>query len=192
MAKRKTKKKTLKRVPRKKQVKIDWQSILAKQTKAVLIDELIGLIKADRRLERSLMQRFQIAVPPAMLIQETRQAISDATDYEEFETGTNFDYDYGAYQTVQNNFKKLIKEGQIELVMELALELTKSGSAQMEMSDEGLMYDDIEACVHVVIKALKSADLTTESIQIWAQQMQHADRIDCICDTELTALAKSS
>ena len=60
----------------------------------------------------------------------------------------------------------------------------------MEMSDEGLMFDDVEECVHVVIKGLKKADLPKETIQTWAKQMQRADRIDCICDKELGVLAK--
>ena len=41
--------------------------------------------------------------------------------------------------------------------MELALSLMKSGSEQVEMSDEGLMTADIEDCLRVVIKAVKSS-----------------------------------
>jgi hypothetical protein len=190
MAKRKTQKTAYKRVPRKKQVKIDWQKILAKQTKAVLMDELIDLIKDDRRLERRLMQRFQITVPQEMLIQETRRAIADATDYDERESGYNFDYDYGAYDTVQKNFAALIKAGSLDTAMELALELMTSGSEQVESSDEGLMTNDIEECLRVVIKGLKKADLPKETIPIWARQMLDADRVQFICDEELGVLAK--
>ena len=39
--------------------------------------------------------------------------------------------------------------------MELSLELMKQGSYQVEMSDEGLMTEDIEDCLNVVLKALE-------------------------------------
>ena len=190
MAKRKTAKKTLKRVPRIKQPKVDWHTILSKQTKAVLIEELMAIIDNDRSLARRLMQRFQIAVPSEMLIRDTRQAIADATDYDEREMNYNFDYDYAAYNTIQKNFEKLIKAGSLDCVMELALELMNSGSEQVEMSDEGLMTDDIEECLRVVIKGLKSADLSLDTVTTWAEQMLHTDRVGFICDEELGALAK--
>ena len=137
-----------------------------------------------------LMQRFQIAVPSEMLIRDTRQAIADATDYDEREMNYNFDYDYAAYNTIQKNFEKLIKAGSLDCVMELALELMNSGSEQVEMSDEGLMTDDIEECLRVVIKGLKSADLSLDTVTTWAEQMLHTDRVGFICDEELGALAK--
>ena len=46
--------------------------------------------------------------------------------------------------------------------MELSLELMKQGSYQVEMSDEGLMTDDIEECLRVVVQALKKCDLPPE------------------------------
>ncbi|MCP4454667.1 MAG: hypothetical protein GY809_24675, partial [Planctomycetes bacterium] len=52
MTKRTTPKKKLKRVPRAKQFRIDWPKVLSKQTKAILIDELVDLIQDDRGLAR--------------------------------------------------------------------------------------------------------------------------------------------
>ena len=155
MAKRTVPKKKLWRKPRALQPKIDWRKVLSKQTKAALIDELVELIENDRRIARRLAERFQIGLPSETLIQETRQAIADATDYDHRQVNYNFDYDYEAYETVQKNLEKLIKAGRLDSAMELALELMKSGSEQVEMSDEGLMTDDIEDCLRVVIKALK-------------------------------------
>jgi predicted component of type VI protein secretion system len=106
--------------------------------------------------------------------------------------GYNFDYDYEAYQTVRENLEKLIKASLLKSTMDLALELMKSGSEQVEMSDEGLMTDEIEDCLRVVIKALKSADLPAETQRAWAKNMQRADRVDFICDEELQALAGHS
>jgi hypothetical protein len=190
MAKRTTRKKKLKRVPKVKQFKIDWHKVLSKQTKAVLIDELVDLINGDRGLARRLALRFEVESPPEALVQDTRRAIDEATDYDEREINYNFDYDYAAYQTVERNLKKLVKAGDLKSAMDLALDLMKSGSEQVEMSDEGLMTDDIEDCLRVVIKAIKSADLPAGTIKTWAKKMQQASRIGFICDQELEALVK--
>ncbi len=193
MAKRtSSKKKRLKQVPRVKQFKIDWHKVLSKQTKAVLIDELVDLIEDDRRLARRLALRFKIESPPEALVQETRQAIGEATAYDERQINYNFDYDYGAYQTVERNLKKLVKAGDLESAMDLSLALMKSGSEQVEMSDEGLMTNDIEDCLRAVVKAVKAASLPVETKRTWAKNMRGADRIDCICDEELRALADHS
>ena len=190
MAKRTIPKKKPKPIPRTQQPKIDWRKALSKQTKAALIDELMELIEDDHRIARRLAQRFQIGLSSETLIHETRQAIADATEYDHRQMNHNFDYDYKAYQTVQDNLAKLIKAGRLDSAMDLALELMKSGSGQVEMSDEGLMTDDIEDCLRVVIKALKSEDLPAETQREWAKNMQCADRVDFICDEELQALAK--
>ena len=190
MAKRTITKKKLKPVPRVQQPKVDWHTALSKQTKAALIDELVKLIENDRGLARRLAQRFQIESPPETLIQDTRQAIADATDYDHRQMNYNFDYDYAAYQTVEKNFGKMIKAGDLASPMDLALELMKSGSEQVEMSDEGLMTGDIEDCLRVVIAAMKSVDLPAETQRTWAKNMQRAARVDFICDEELRALAK--
>ncbi|MCL4855208.1 MAG: hypothetical protein KJZ78_27915, partial [Bryobacteraceae bacterium] len=68
----------------------------------------------------------------------TRQAIADATDFDERQINYNFDYDYEAYEAVKRNFGKLIDQGHLKAVMELSQELMKQGSCQVEMSDEGM------------------------------------------------------
>jgi hypothetical protein len=190
MTNRNAPRKRLKPVPKIKQAKVDWRKALSKQTKAELIDALVALIKADRQIARRLAERFQIVLPPETWIVETRQAIADATTYDFHEMNSNFGYDDEAYETIQKNFEQLIKTGSIEPAMDLALELMKSGSKQVEMSDQGLMSDDIEDCLCAVIKALKSADLSAETKRTWAKNMQRADRVGFICDEELAALAR--
>jgi len=190
MPKRKSPKKKLKRVPKAKQFKIDWPTVLSKESKSVLVDILAELIEDDSRLARRLALRFQVEAPPEALVQETRLAIAEATDYDEREINYNFDYDYAAYETVEKNLEQLVKAGDLESAMDLALALMKSGSEQVEMSDEGLMTDDIADCLRVVIKAVKSSKLPAESKRAWAKKMQGADRVDFICDEELGALAK--
>ena len=74
--------------------------------------------------------------------------------------------------------------------MELSLELMKRGSYQVEMSDEGLMTDDIEECLQVVIKALNKCDLPTNDLIAWCTAITEKDRVGFICDEELEALRK--
>ena len=104
-------------------------------------------------IQRELETRFEVEPPVAELIVNTQCAIADATDYDERQINHNFDYDYGAYETIQRNFRSLIAAGRIEDVMELSLSLMRAGSHQVEMSDEGLMADDIEECLKNVGEA---------------------------------------
>ena len=53
--------------------------------------------------------------------------------------------------------------------MELSLELMRKGSYQVEMSDEGMMTDEIVECLQVVIQALACAGLPSKEIAAWPQ-----------------------
>lgn len=137
---------------------------------------------------RQLEARFQVEPPPKELIAATRQAIADATDFDERQINHNFDYDDQAYEAVQRNFGRLIKLGHLRQAMELALELMDRGSYQVEMSDEGLMTGDLEACFQVVVDALKHANLPAEDVIAWCRAMRKKDRIGFICGEELCGL----
>jgi hypothetical protein len=102
----------------------------------------------------------------------------------------NFDYDYEAYAEVKRNLSRLIDLGELRLAMELSLELMKQGSCQVEMSDEGLMTDDIEECLEVVVRALKKSNLPPEEIAAWCKAMAKSDRVGFIYDRELEQLRK--
>ncbi len=145
---------------------------LAKRTKGELIDVLVEFATEDRGILRRLDARFELEAPPKELAAATRQAIADATDFDEREINRNFDYDYAAYSQVKRNLSRLIDLGQLRLAMELSLELMKQGSYQVEMSDEGLMTDDIEECLQVVVQALKKGDLPPGECQ-WALKTSH-------------------
>jgi len=126
--------------------------------------------------------------PPEDLVAATRQAIADATDFDEREINYNFDYDCDAYSAVKRNFGKLIDKDHLRAAMELSQELMKQGSYQVEMSDEGMMTEDIEKCLQVVIKALSKCDLPAEDVRAWCAEMLKQDRVGFICDSELRAL----
>ena len=59
---------------------------------------------------------------------------------------------------------------------------------QVEMSDEGLMTDDIEDCLNVVLKALKGCDLPADEVIAWCTAMLANDRVKFIAREELQSL----
>ena len=74
--------------------------------------------------------------------------------------------------------------------MTLALELMKSGSRQVEMSDEGMMTDEIEECLMVVIKALEKRNLPAGDSLAWCSAMLENDCVGFICCDELESLRR--
>jgi len=64
----------------------------------------------------------------------------------------------------------------------------KEGSYQVEMSDEGLMTQDIEDCLDVVLKALEKCDLPAEEVIAWCTAMLDNDRVGFIAREPLQAL----
>ncbi len=76
---------------------------LTKSKKSELIDILMELAQADRGVLRQLTARFDVATTPDELVAATRQAIADATAFDERDINRNFDYDYEAYGEVKWN-----------------------------------------------------------------------------------------
>jgi hypothetical protein len=74
--------------------------------------------------------------------------------------------------------------------MELALELMKQGSYQVEMSDEGMMTEDVERCLSVVLDALPKCDLPAREVIAWCSAMLDNDRVGFIAREPLQALRK--
>jgi hypothetical protein len=163
---------------------------LARRKKTELVDLLVELAQADRGILRQLSARFDVGATPEELVAATRQAIDDATDFDEREIIYNFDYNDEAYREVKRNLDRLIGVGQLRLAMQLSLELMKQGSYQVEMSDEGLMTDDIEDCLSVVIKNLKKCDLPPVEVVAWCSAMVANDRLGCIAREPLESLRK--
>jgi uncharacterized Zn finger protein len=161
---------------------------LAGRTKGELIDVLVEFARDDRTVLRRLAAHFELQTPLKELLAATRQAIADATAFDERDINHNFSYDYEAYREVQRNLQRLIELGQLRPAMELSLELIDQGSYQVEMSDEGLMADDIEACLRTVLKAVRKCDLPAAEVIAWCTAMLERDRVGCLCDQELRTL----
>ncbi len=64
----------------------------------------------------------------------------------------------------------------------------KQGSYQVEMSDEGMMTDDIEECLDVVLKALKKCDLPADEVIAWCSAMVDNDRVGFIAREPIQSL----
>lgn len=164
------------------------RTALAKKTKAELTDLLLELASEDGAILRQLMTRFVAPKTLDDVVAGTRLAIADATDFDERYINRNFDYDAAAYATVKENFGRLIATDQLPAAMELAQELMKHGSYQVEMSDEGLMAYELEDCLNVVINALRRSDLPASHVAAWCDSMLNADRVQCIARDELESL----
>jgi len=158
----------------------DLRPALTRRKKSELVDVLIELAQADRGVLRQLSARFDVATPPEELVTLTRQAIGDATAFDEREINRNFAYDSAAYGGVERNLGRLIGSGQLRQAMPLALELMEQGSYQVEMSDEGLMTEDIEDCLKVVLEALRKCDLPAAEVIGWCSAMLESDRVGFI------------
>ncbi len=161
---------------------------LARRTKDELIDVLVEFAGDDRAVLRRLAAHVELQIPPEELLVVTRQAIADATAFDERDINYNFSYDDDAYREVQQNLHRLIELGHLRPAMELSLELMAKGSYQVEMSDEGLMTDDIEACFRPVLEALKKGDLPAAEVITWCAEMIKSDRVGFLCDRELRML----
>lgn len=146
------------------------------------------LAEADRGFLRQLTARFDVATAPDDLVAATRQAIADATVFDKRDINRNFAYDHQAYSEVKRNLSRLVGSGQLRQAMPLALELMKRGSYQVEMSDEGMMTEEIEDGLKVVVKALRESDLAAAEVITWCSAMLESDRNGFILREPIQAL----
>src|SRR5262245_1678300 len=165
---------------------------LCRRKKAELVEVLLELAQTDRGVLRHLTARWEVAATTDELVAATRQAIADATHFDKRDINRNFAYDSQAYGEVKRNLGRLIAGGELRLAMTLALELMKRGSYQVEMSDEGLMSQDIEDCLDVVVQALQKCDLPANEIIVWCSAMLDNDRVGFTADKSLQSLRDRS
>jgi uncharacterized Zn finger protein len=161
---------------------------LSRRRKAELVDTLLELAQADRGVLRQLTARFDVAAVPDDVVVATHQAIADATAFDGRDINRNFAYDCEAYHEVKRNLGRLVDVGQLQAAMRFALELMKQGTYQVEMSDEGLMTQDVEDCLGVVLKALERCDLPAAEVIAWCSAMRDNDRVGFVARESLHSL----
>jgi hypothetical protein len=162
------------------------EKALGKRTKAELIEIVVNMAKEHATVSRDLEDQLRIEKPVDLVVADVSSAIDRATDFDEREINYNFDIDWQAYEDAKKGLQTLVDQGHIEDAKLLALKLMKDGSYQVECSDEGLMTDDIEACLVPVIRAVGTPG--GEAADKWAKEMQEADRVGFICEHELAKL----
>ncbi len=162
---------------------------LAKLKKAELIDLFVLMAEDDCAVMRWLELELGVDKSSGEIVANTRRAIAAATDFDVRDCNRNFDYDNASYETVERNFGILIDSDHLVAAMAMAGDLMEQGSYQVEMSDEGMMTEEIERCLKIVIRALnkKGARPPTEVAE-WCAAMIEKDRVGFICDAELRNL----
>ena len=163
---------------------------LRKRTKADLIAMLLAIAQEHAVVAEDLEDLLHVEKPMEQLVADLSSAIERATDFDRRLMNHNFKVDWQAYVDVRKGLSLLVEQGRLEEAKLMALELMKSGSHQVECSDEGLMLDDICDCLMPVIQAVKTAG-GVEAAQ-WASDMLKADRIQFICKQELAELRRES
>jgi hypothetical protein len=87
--------KTFTSEPRKASTKTDafagLRQALAGQRKTELLEILMELAREDRGILRQLKARFDVTAPSDELVAASRQAIADATYFNQRDIGRNFD-----------------------------------------------------------------------------------------------------
>ena len=161
-----------------------------RRKKAELVEALIELAELDRGMLRQLTTRFDVAtsLSPEELLSAPRQAIIAATHFDVKPINRNLVYDDVAYGEVKRNLMRLIETGELRPAMTLALELMKRGSYQVEMSDEGMMTGELEACLIEVIGGLKTCDLPASEVLAWCSTKLKTDRVGLIAREPIEAL----
>ena len=119
------------------------------------------------------------------VVERARSAIARATDFDDRQTNCNFDYDSAAYEQVERCFRQIVKMGDLETAMELAESLLSEGSHQVEMSDEGLMWDEIESCLDIVFNAVARSSMPPEKLLAWAARLEVIDRVGLYSQPQL-------
>jgi uncharacterized Zn finger protein len=166
----------------------ELRQALSRQKKGELVEVLLELAQEDRGVLRLLTARLDVPATPIELVAATRQAIADATSFDKRDINRNFAYDYEAYAEVKRNLGRLIDMGHLRQAMRLALELMKHGSYQVEMSDEGMMTEDIEECLSVVLKNLEKCKLPAAEIIAWCTAMLEKDAVGFVARQPLESL----
>ena len=150
---------------------------------------LIAALREAHARKPSFLERLE-AVDGNVedLVATTRRVMADATAFDEKHRNRDFQYDWEAYKTVEDNFKRLLAAGKLVEVMQLAVELMRLGSLQVEASDVGMMMEELEDCLCVAIEAVADGGLPAEDVVLWANRMKGADRVQCICEDALAEL----
>ena len=161
------------------------RATLKRIKKADLVKLTLRIAQEEKASEWMLENELELDKPIDLLVHDVEAAIDIATKVDELRLNYNFDYDWRAYEVIRRGLSQLIQKNAIEQAKTLALKLMDKGSHQMECSDEGLMQEEIECGLRLVI----SAAVPSAGAREWALEMLQHDRMGFLCERELTELA---
>lgn len=195
MAKKKTASKPKRPSPKKKADPLmeQLQKTLIKMSKAELIDTVMRMARNEADIRDQFVNQLdvQIPLPPASktnlkaIVAATREAIAKATWFDPRQMNHNFDIDYRAYESVQRHLKQLVAAKHFEPAVELAIELMDKGSYQIEMSDEGMMLDEVQDSLRPVTMGLSQSGLPEAKVEQWLESICAADRCGFVWSDDL-------
>lgn len=160
------------------------RTALKKCKKAELVELALGVARQSKASEWKLEQEVGLEKPVSLLVHDIEIAIDIATQVDEKRLNYNFEFDQHAYEAIRHGLSQLIQRGEVEEAQAMALKLMEKGSFQIECSDEGLMQEEIEHCLQLVISAV--ADSSGDSQ--WAWEMLQRDRMGLLCERPLKEL----
>ena len=149
----------------------------------------MGLDTYDPSVRWSIEAKINEGKPTYLIAHDLRHAIEVATRVDKSKLNSNFSYSWQAYEEAERGFKALVGLGELEVAKVIAIEFMKEASYQVACSDEGLMVEEIEACLKLVIQAV--ADDQPNTHRDWALAMLQADGSGFICRSALEALLES-
>jgi len=158
---------------------------LERRKKVEIVELVLRLAGEEKSCTWTLERELGLDKPIALLVHDVEVAIKLATRVDELRLNYNFDYDRRAYEAIQVGLAQLIEKNALDEAKALALKLMRAGSYQIECSDEGLMSEEIERCLRVVIAAVAG----TSDAGDWAREMRRCDRVGFLCELESKELA---
>jgi hypothetical protein len=118
--------------------------------------------------------------PLAGLIGDIRSALRKATYVPKEQINHNFSVDYDAYEQVRRGLKKLVEREHLREAMAIAIEVMKLGSHQVELSDEGLMADEVVETVKLVVKEVEASQVDPDEKAKWLESLAEADWLELL------------
>jgi hypothetical protein len=156
--------------------------LLLEQPKESLVELLIDLSMENRALRWRVEDAFDAETPVDLLVNETRQVISEATCFNRRDVNHIFHDVNAAYNRIKKNFDRFILLDRWDELMMLAIELMSACSYQIAMSDESMMTEEVKDCLKPVIAAMAESNIPRAKVISWCDSMSRADNVGYICD----------
>jgi len=164
-------------------IRQDIDGFLKGKTKAQLIDLIQECAGQYPEMARDLSDRKQmIAGDTKTLVARLSKEIQDIGDEPGWRNYWNDEGYTPDYSGIRKKFEDLLKAGHIDEVLTLGRELVKTGTRQVEESDdEGETETEVAACMPVIVDALDRSSLNAADKLIWALDAVLADQFE-VCD----------